>query len=52
MTSREAIGLLRALHGITLVGMDVVEVLPALDHADITCHLAAQLLFEGLALVE
>jgi agmatinase len=30
--------------------MDVVEVSPGLDHADVTLHLAAQLLFEGLAL--
>jgi agmatinase len=30
--------------------MDVVEVCPALDHADITLHLAASVLFEGLAL--
>jgi arginase family enzyme len=30
--------------------MDLVEVAPPLDHADVTSHLAAQLLFEGLAL--
>jgi agmatinase len=30
--------------------MDVVEVSPPLDHADVTSHLAAHLLFEGLAL--
>jgi hypothetical protein len=30
--------------------MDVVEVCPPLDHADVTSHLAAYLLFEGLAL--
>lgn len=50
MTSREAISLLRLLGGVKLVGMDLVEVAPALDHADITCHLGAQLLYEGLAL--
>jgi agmatinase len=50
MTSREAIRLLRSLVGVRLVGMDVVEVSPGLDHADVTAHLAAQLLFEGLAL--
>ena len=32
-----------------LVGMDLVEVSPALDHADLTCHLGAWLLYEGLA---
>jgi agmatinase len=50
LTAREAIRLLRGLARIRIVGMDVVEVLPALDHADVTSHLAAQLLFEGLAL--
>jgi agmatinase len=50
ISSREALALLRGLAGARLVGMDVVEVCPPLDHADITCHLAAHLLFEGLAL--
>ena len=49
LTSREAIRLVRALAGTNLVGMDVVEVCPSLDHADMTSHLAAHLLFEGLA---
>ncbi len=51
LSSREALRLLRGLAGIDLVGMDLVEVAPALDHADITAHLAAHLLYEGLALV-
>lgn len=51
LTSREALALVRALAGVRLVGMDLVEVCPALDHADLTAHLAAHLLFEGLALV-
>ena len=51
LTSREAFQLLRALRGVKLVGMDLVEVCPALDHADLTCHLGAHLLFEGLALL-
>lgn len=50
LTSREAIRFLRCLEGLHLVGMDVVEVSPNLDHADLTSHLAAQLLYEGLAL--
>lgn len=50
LSSREAIALLRGLAGINLIGMDLVEVAPSLDHADVTCHLAAQLLYEGLAL--
>jgi len=51
LTSREALELLRGLAGLDLVGMDVVEVCPPLDQADRTSHLAAHLLFEGLALV-
>lgn len=51
LSSREALMLIRALAGANLVGMDLVEILPALDHADITSHLAAHLLFEGLALL-
>jgi agmatinase len=51
MSSRDAIRLLRGLAGLRLVGMDLVEVLPALDHADITSHLAAYLLYEGIALL-
>jgi agmatinase len=50
LTSREALGLLRGLAGVRLAAMDLVEVCPALDHADVTSHLAAHLLFEGLAL--
>ena len=51
LTSREAIGLLRGLAGLDVRGADVVEVCPSLDHADITSHLAAHLLWEMLALV-
>lgn len=49
LTSREAIQLVRGLAGLHIVGGDVVEVCPPLDHADITVHLAAQLLWEMLA---
>jgi agmatinase len=51
LTSREALQLLRGLAGVKIVGMDLVEVLPALDVADCTAHLAAHLLWEGLALL-
>ncbi len=51
MTSREAFALMRGLAGVRMVGMDLVEVAPSLDHADLTCHLGAHLLFEGLALL-
>lgn len=49
LSSREAIELVRGLAGVRLVGMDLVELCPPLDHADVTCHLGAALLFEGLA---
>jgi agmatinase len=51
LTSREVMQLMRGLRGLRLAGMDVVEVCPALDHADATSNLAAHLLFEGLALL-
>jgi agmatinase len=51
LTSREALELVRQLAGINLVGMDLVEVSPPLDTADVTSHLAAHLLFEALALL-
>ena len=50
LTSREALALLRGLAGVRLAGVDVVEVCPPLDHADVTSHLAAHVLFEALAL--
>jgi len=50
LSSREALALVRGLAGAHLAGMDVVEVSPPLDHADLTSHLAAHLLHEGLAL--
>lgn len=50
LTSREVLQLIRGLAGVRLTGMDVVEVCPPLDRSDVTCHLAAHALFEGLAL--
>ena len=49
LSSREALRLIRGLGGINLVGMDVVEICPALDVGEQTSLLAAHLLFEGLA---
>jgi agmatinase len=51
LSSREALALVRGLYGTRLVGMDLVEVAPPLDISDLTSHLAAHLLYEGLALV-
>jgi len=50
LSSRELLQLLRTLAGLRLAGMDLVEVCPQQDVSDVTCHLAAHLLFEGLAL--
>ena len=51
LSAREALQLVRGLWGRRLVGMDVVEVAPPLDFSDLTSHLAAHLLYEGLALL-
>jgi agmatinase len=48
-SSREAFALLRGRRGAHAVGMDLVEIAPSLDHAELTCHLGAQLLKEGFA---
>lgn len=49
-TSAEALGLVRSLAGINLVGADVVEVLPDRDPGGITALLAAHVIFEVLCL--
>jgi guanidinopropionase len=51
LTSREGIALLRALTGLHIIGADVVEVAPQYDPTTNTAQLAAQLLFEELALL-
>lgn len=50
-TSFQGLAYLRACTGVNWVGADVVEVLPALDHAQITAHLAAQVGYEFMSLV-
>jgi hypothetical protein len=42
MSSRELLEVLRGLAGCNLVGLDVVEVSPAYDHAELTGIAAAQ----------
>jgi agmatinase len=49
LSSREALAIVRGLAGLDICGIDVVEVCPPLDHADITSHLAAYLMWEALA---
>lgn len=51
LTARELLRMLRNLHGLNLVGADVVEVSPAYDHAEITSIAAATVVFDLLALM-
>lgn len=51
VTSREALQILRGLTDINFVGFDVVEVLPLYDHGNITAMLAANVVFEMIALL-
>ena len=50
-TSAQALALVRACRGLEIVGADVVEVLPGLDHAHITATLAATVAWEILSLL-
>jgi agmatinase len=50
MTTGQAHRLIRALAGIQLVGMDVVEVSPPYDHGDITAIAGAELAHDMVAL--
>ena len=51
LTAREALGLVRGLAGLAICGGDLVEYCPPLDHADITGHLSAHLVWELLAAI-
>lgn len=50
LSSFQALNIIRGLLGIQLIGMDVVEVAPAYDHAEVTALAAAQIAIELLAL--
>lgn len=50
LSSLQALEIIRGLVGINLIGMDVVEVAPAYDHAEITALAAAQIAIELLCL--
>jgi len=50
LASWQAQALLRDLKGIDFVGMDMVEVAPSYDHAEITALAAATMVYEYLAL--
>src|SRR5215470_12138645 len=51
LTAREALALVRGLGGLAVCGGDLVEYCPPLDHADITGHLSAHLVWELLAAI-
>lgn len=50
LSSFQALNIIRGLSGINLIGMDVVEVAPAYDHAELTALAGAQIGIELLAL--
>ena len=49
-TSHQALSVIRALKGVEFVGMDVVEVSPPYDHAEMTSNAAAMVAIELLCL--
>lgn len=50
-TSWEALSLVRGMTGVNFVGGDLVEVIPAYDHGEITAMAAANVLFEFITLL-
>ena len=50
LTSYQALAILRALKGVDFTGMDVVEVSPPYDHAEMTSNAAAMIAIEMLCL--
>ncbi|MCH1477469.1 MAG: arginase family protein, partial [Arenicellales bacterium] len=50
VTSNKALQILRGLKGLDIVGMDVVEVAPSYDHAELTALAAATIATECLYL--
>jgi agmatinase len=51
LTSYQMLQLIRGLHGLDLIGFDLVEVSPPFDHGDITAILASNIAFEYLSLL-
>jgi agmatinase len=49
LTSRELLAIVRTMRTLNLVGVDVVEVAPAYDHAEITGIAAAHIVYEALS---
>lgn len=51
LSSAQLLGILRRLHGLAIVGSDVVEVSPPYDHGEITAIAAAAVAFEQICRV-
>ncbi|MCJ7432492.1 MAG: agmatinase [Anaerolineales bacterium] len=51
LSSREVINLLKALQGLPLVGLDVVEVSPPIDPSDATVFAALRIIMEFIAVI-
>ena len=51
LSTAQALAILRGLGGIDFAGMDIVEVAPAYDHAEVTALAAASLAYEYLVLL-
>ena len=51
LSSYQLLQLVGGLHGLNLIGFDLVEVSPPFDHGDITAILAANIVFEYLSLL-
>lgn len=50
-STRELASIIRGLNGLPIVGLDVVEVSPAYDHAEITAMAAANLAYDVISLM-
>lgn len=50
-TSWETLSLVQSLKNINFVGMDVVEVMPGIDQAELTAYMAANIVFEFLSIL-
>lgn len=50
-TSWETLSLVQSLKNINFVGMDVVEVMPGIDPAELTAYMAANIVFEFLSIL-
>ena len=51
MTTNQVLPILRSLGDLNLIGMDIVEVAPVYDHAEITSLAAATLAYNYLCLL-